>query len=151
MRISLNRYCWLSLIVGLVGVSGRNLVGQVPRWTTKFQVDPFWPKILPNDWIWGPIGGVCIDSKDHVWVVERTAASKKKRPLGGETSMGHLSFNTTPRATTLAPLEIRRWFQPVFTAASLIATAIFLYQARMMPWSRSIPQTASYSCRLARN
>jgi len=68
----------LSLIVGLVGVSGRNLVGQVPRWTTKFQVDPFWPKILPNDWIWGPIGGVCIDSKDHVWVVERTADIKEE-------------------------------------------------------------------------
>jgi DNA-binding beta-propeller fold protein YncE len=34
-----------------------------------FQVDPTWPQTLPNDWIWGPVTGVFVDARDHVWVV----------------------------------------------------------------------------------
>jgi hypothetical protein len=34
-------------------------------------VDPFWPKPLPNKWILGQIGGVAVDSHDHVWVYQR--------------------------------------------------------------------------------
>lgn len=36
-----------------------------------FQVDPFWPKPLPNDWILGQVAGVAVDSRDHVWIVHR--------------------------------------------------------------------------------
>src|SRR5213592_3201189 len=36
-----------------------------------FQVDPFWPKPLPDNWVTGDIGGTCIDSQDHVFVVTR--------------------------------------------------------------------------------
>ena len=46
----------------------------VPRITTKFHVDPWWPKPLPNDWVFGAPVGVCTDSKDHVFIVERTDA-----------------------------------------------------------------------------
>src|SRR5262245_20405563 len=34
----------------------------------RFQVDPTWPKELPNNWILGSVTGVFVDSKDHVWV-----------------------------------------------------------------------------------
>jgi DNA-binding beta-propeller fold protein YncE len=37
----------------------------------QFQVDPFWPKALPNNWIFGQIASVAVDSKDHVWVLQR--------------------------------------------------------------------------------
>src|SRR5437764_258581 len=37
----------------------------------KFQVDPFWPKPLPNNWIMGAAAGVAVDAQDHVWVVQR--------------------------------------------------------------------------------
>jgi DNA-binding beta-propeller fold protein YncE len=37
----------------------------------KFQVDPSWPKPLPNLWVTGGIGGVCIDSRDHVFILNR--------------------------------------------------------------------------------
>jgi len=37
----------------------------------KFEVDPYWPKPLPNRWVTGEIGGVCVDSQDHVFVVQR--------------------------------------------------------------------------------
>src|SRR2546422_6233206 len=36
-----------------------------------FQVDPFWPKPLPDNWVMGEVGGTCIDSQDHVFVVTR--------------------------------------------------------------------------------
>ncbi|MCK5652270.1 MAG: hypothetical protein KAJ42_12875, partial [Gemmatimonadetes bacterium] len=36
-----------------------------------FQVDPFWPKPLPNNWILGQVAGVAVDSRDHVWIVHR--------------------------------------------------------------------------------
>src|SRR5215469_6757937 len=37
----------------------------------SFQVDPFWPKPLPDNWVTGEIGGTCVDSQDHVFVVTR--------------------------------------------------------------------------------
>ena len=37
----------------------------------KFQVDPAWPKPLPNNWIMGQPAGVAVDGDDHVWVVQR--------------------------------------------------------------------------------
>jgi NHL repeat-containing protein len=36
-----------------------------------FVVDPFWPKPLPDNWVTGEIGGTCIDSQDHLFVVTR--------------------------------------------------------------------------------
>jgi DNA-binding beta-propeller fold protein YncE len=36
-----------------------------------FQVDPFWPKPLPNHWLLGNVIGIAIDSRDHVYIVHR--------------------------------------------------------------------------------
>ena len=36
-----------------------------------FQVDPAWPKPLPNQWIMGQASGVAVDAQDNVWVVQR--------------------------------------------------------------------------------
>jgi DNA-binding beta-propeller fold protein YncE len=40
-----------------------------------FQVDPLWPKPLPNHWILGSVTGVTVDGQDHIWVVHRGADS----------------------------------------------------------------------------
>lgn len=38
----------------------------------QYQYDPGWPKLpLPNNWTLGEIGGLFVDSRDHVWVVQR--------------------------------------------------------------------------------
>ena len=42
-----------------------------PPGTPKFRVDPFWPKPLPHNWVTGEVGGTCIDSQDHVFIVTR--------------------------------------------------------------------------------
>lgn len=37
----------------------------------KFEVDPMWPKPLPNLWVTGGVGGLCVDSNDHVFILNR--------------------------------------------------------------------------------
>jgi DNA-binding beta-propeller fold protein YncE len=39
--------------------------------TPGFTVDPSWPRPLPHHWILGQIGGLYVDSHDHVWVYQR--------------------------------------------------------------------------------
>jgi DNA-binding beta-propeller fold protein YncE len=36
-----------------------------------FEVDPLWPKPLPNHWVLGSAIGVTVDSEDHIWIVHR--------------------------------------------------------------------------------
>ena len=36
-----------------------------------FEVDPLWPKNLPNHWLMGPTVGVDVDSSDTIWLVHR--------------------------------------------------------------------------------
>ena len=37
----------------------------------SFEVDPFWPKPLPNHWVIGSAVGVAVDSRDHVFIIHR--------------------------------------------------------------------------------
>ena len=39
--------------------------------TPRFEVDPFWPRPLPNNWILGQVAGVAVDERDHVWIIQR--------------------------------------------------------------------------------
>jgi DNA-binding beta-propeller fold protein YncE len=36
-----------------------------------FEVDPYWPKPLPNHWVQGSTIGLSVDAQDHVWVIHR--------------------------------------------------------------------------------
>lgn len=36
-----------------------------------FQVDPWWPPQLPDNWILGQASGIAVDGRDHVWVLHR--------------------------------------------------------------------------------
>ena len=68
----------LILIVGLVvllaGVwlaTERNAATQAAREAPMFEVDPFWPKPLPNHWLLGSTIGLWVDEQDHVWILHR--------------------------------------------------------------------------------
>jgi hypothetical protein len=52
---------------------------QVP----KFQYDPSFPQPLPEKWAIGAIGGMAVDSHDHIWVLHRPAPLQKNERLGG--------------------------------------------------------------------
>ncbi|HEY3137792.1 MAG TPA: hypothetical protein VGL29_17320 [Blastocatellia bacterium] len=45
--------------------------GRAPVMAPRFEVDPMWPKPLPNHWYIGMTIGVAVDGQDHVWIVHR--------------------------------------------------------------------------------
>ncbi len=47
---------------------------QAPR----FEVDPMWPKPLPNHWVIGATIGVAVDANDHVWIIHRQGSLEAK-------------------------------------------------------------------------
>jgi hypothetical protein len=49
----------------------------------RFEIDPFWPKPLPNHWILGSAIGVSVDYQDHVWIIHRGAATLDPKELWG--------------------------------------------------------------------
>ena len=53
---------------------------QAPR----FEVDPYWPKPLPNRWLLGSAVGVAVDSRDHVWVINLTDSFVARTEIGAE-------------------------------------------------------------------
>ena len=54
--------------------------GQAPY----FEVDPLWPKPLPNHWILGSTIGVSVDERDHVWIIHRGSATLGNNEKGLE-------------------------------------------------------------------
>jgi hypothetical protein len=68
---------WLTVFSLAIGAGSwtRTTLAAKPRMPRAlevpvFQVDPSWPKI-PNNWVFGEVSSVSVDSKDHVWVVQR--------------------------------------------------------------------------------
>jgi DNA-binding beta-propeller fold protein YncE len=60
----------LSILVALLaGVAA--LSAQADRRVPTYQVDPAWPKPLPNRWLVGAIAGINVDARGHIWVVHR--------------------------------------------------------------------------------
>jgi DNA-binding beta-propeller fold protein YncE len=53
---------------------------QAPR----FEVDPLWPKPLPNNWLLGWTIGVWVDEQDYVWIIHRGASGLHKNEIGAE-------------------------------------------------------------------
>jgi hypothetical protein len=53
---------------------------QAPR----FEVDPLWPKPLPNNWLLGWTIGVWADEQDYVWIIHRGASGLNKNEIGAE-------------------------------------------------------------------
>src|SRR5438477_10392579 len=43
-----------------------------------FEVDPLWPKPLPNHWVMGNTIGVSADAQDHIWIIHRQGSLEPK-------------------------------------------------------------------------
>src|SRR5882672_7890559 len=52
----------------------------------RFEVNPLWPKPLPNHWILGQTIGVSVDAQDHIWIIHR----------GGSLEPGEVHATTKP-------------------------------------------------------
>ena len=55
------------VFVGAFYAQSRNPAPQAPI----FEVDPYWPKPLPNHWVQGSTIGLSVDAQDNVWVIHR--------------------------------------------------------------------------------
>jgi DNA-binding beta-propeller fold protein YncE len=47
-----------------------------------FEVDPMWPKPLPNHWVLGNVIGVGVDANDHVFIVHRNDTFNATQEIG---------------------------------------------------------------------
>jgi hypothetical protein len=64
-------YTTAGLLAGaLAGLPAANVAAQSSD-VPGFQVDPDWPKPLPNNWRIGQVGGMAVDRNDNIWVVQR--------------------------------------------------------------------------------
>jgi DNA-binding beta-propeller fold protein YncE len=78
-----NRMRVAALFVGLVMALGiasaifehKAAVQAATTQAPRFEVDPFWPKPLPNHWVMGMTIGVSVDAQDHIWIVHRSGSN----------------------------------------------------------------------------
>ncbi len=69
---------------GVAGCANLQTGGAAPQ----DKVDAYWPQPLKDNWIWGQVSSVAVDSRDHVWVLHRPntlleddQGAQKKPPL----------------------------------------------------------------------
>ena len=60
----------VALAAGVVLTAGQNGDDDAVM-APMFEVDPLWPKNLPNHWLMGPTIGVDVDSQDNIWILHR--------------------------------------------------------------------------------
>ena len=101
--------CLIVLLAGLTPVRGSEqtgaLDGEWPLTKTRlfasaasaasqpapapaFEVDPFWPRELPEDWLLGNVVGVATDSSDNVWIIHRPNSQR-----GAENTPAVIAFD----------------------------------------------------------
>lgn len=71
----------LTIASGLIFLRDSPAQDRAPR----YEVDTSWPKPLPDRWIIGGLGGVCVDARNHVLILNRQDV------LEGELNGGHLA------------------------------------------------------------
>jgi DNA-binding beta-propeller fold protein YncE len=73
-------FCATLVILGISSVvlSKRASVQAATVQAPRFEVDPMWPKPLPNHWVIGNTIGVSVDAQDHVWIIHRAGSLEAK-------------------------------------------------------------------------
>jgi DNA-binding beta-propeller fold protein YncE len=61
-----------------------------------FEVDPLWPKPLPNHWVLGMTIGVWVDEQDHVWIIHRGAPTLHANERALELKVGECCAAAPP-------------------------------------------------------
>src|SRR5215831_2147273 len=64
----------LALLWAGSAILKRNVVQAATVMAPRFEVDPMWPKPLPNHWLLGQTIGVSVDAADHIWIIHRAGS-----------------------------------------------------------------------------
>jgi DNA-binding beta-propeller fold protein YncE len=86
-RLTNGRFVLVLVMLTASGVLvARELAGQSRSSVQApyFEVDPLWPKPLPNHWVLGSTIGVSVDERDHVWIIHRGSATLGNNEKGLE-------------------------------------------------------------------
>jgi hypothetical protein len=79
----------------------------------RFEVDPLWPKPLPNHWILGMVIGVWADDQDNIWIIHRGAATLHANERALELKVGECCAAAPPvLAFDPAGNLVRSWGGP---------------------------------------
>ena len=62
----------------------------------RFEVDPLWPKPLPNHWVLGSAIGVSVDDQDHVWIIHRSSSTLNNNEKALELKTGECCTGAPP-------------------------------------------------------
>src|SRR5215208_7226134 len=107
-----------TIVLGLIAVAAVLFAGSKPDGVSAasqaaakpsagvaptFQVDPYWPKPLPNDWLVGNVVGVAVDSHDNIWITHRPrsqAGADKTPPVLAFDQAGNLIQSWGGRQTS---------------------------------------------------
>ena len=69
-----------------------------------FEVDPLWPKPLPNHWLLGSTIGVDADTQDHIWIVHRASTlAANETPVLGDPPTAEECCAPAPPVLEFAP------------------------------------------------
>ncbi|MSO46172.1 MAG: hypothetical protein EXQ59_05330 [Acidobacteria bacterium] len=55
----------------VAAMAGAHLAHAQTRTAPRYEADVNWPKPLPQRWVLGGLGGVCVDGRDHVFILNR--------------------------------------------------------------------------------
>ena len=63
---------WISMALGIIGAQelSETRVDAQGRRVPAYSVDAAWPR-LPKQWTLGQVSGIAVDSRDHVWILQR--------------------------------------------------------------------------------
>jgi DNA-binding beta-propeller fold protein YncE len=79
-----------ALLDNAAGAQGRSV--RAPM----FEVDPLWPKPLPNHWLLGMTIGVWVDEQDNVWIIHRSSATLHANEKALELGVGECCRGAPP-------------------------------------------------------
>ena len=101
----MNRNAWIgltifSLVAGLgfgsVVLEKKAAVQAAGVQAPMFEVDPMWPKPMPNHWVIGMAIGVSVDAEDNVWIIHRGGSLEPKEKYGDTNPPGAECCMTAP-------------------------------------------------------
>ena len=79
----------------------------------QFEVDPLWPKPLPNHWVLGQTIGAFVDTDDHIWIVHRGSGTLDEQEKGLELGNSECCAGAPPVLEfDQAGNLLRRWGGP---------------------------------------
>ena len=92
--ITVSSVCLAGVLAGCGSSESATSGGPV---APRFEVDPLWPKPLPNHWVIGSTVGVTVDSRDHVWIIHtRSSLNDREAKAGVLTPVGECCTPAPP-------------------------------------------------------